>query len=92
VRILPSITPAQAPFEHFAQTATSKIEKALTGLNGQILPVEVEEGETLHSVQVQFYTAAKRLDITELRTRVFNGTVYVWQGGPSTRGRHVSTA
>ena len=68
MKILPSITPDETPFAHPAQSTTSIVRRALTGLNGQVLPVQPDENETPNNIRAQFYAIAKTMGITNLHT------------------------
>jgi len=78
VKILPTITPDEAPFEHPNQTVAAKVRRVLKGLNGGIIPVEAEKGENLTTLGAHFYLYGKELGYT-MHTAQHNGTLYIWK-------------
>lgn len=78
MRILTAVTFDDLPFEHELQSVTARLTKAIGTLNGKVLPIEPEVGETVESLRAACFNAARKASIN-ISTSVHEGTIYIWK-------------
>ena len=90
MRILKEVSFDDLPFDSELATITSRVTKAITRLNGRVLPIELEPGDKAATVIQTIYNAGHKAGIP-VTVRVHDGTIYAWRRRPSiTEKTHAS--